>query len=64
VGDVAKVERQRFLPSPIYNAQNLRREMTEAERRREENRRAHAPRNKEVKKPVAERKKHILKVDQ
>jgi hypothetical protein len=38
--------------------------MSEAERTREENRRAHAPRNVEQGKPKAERKKGILRVQE
>ncbi|KAM0753136.1 WD40 repeat-like protein, partial [Meredithblackwellia eburnea MCA 4105] len=43
VADVAKLERQRFLPKPIHNAEVLRRTMLDARAKKEENRRAHAP---------------------
>ncbi|KAL8276141.1 hypothetical protein RQP46_011459 [Phenoliferia psychrophenolica] len=43
VADVAKLERQRFLPKPIHNAEQLRRTMLDARGKKEENRRAHAP---------------------
>lgn len=34
---------QRFLPKPIHNAEKLRRTMLDARAKKEENRRAHAP---------------------
>ncbi|KDE08868.1 hypothetical protein MVLG_00966 [Microbotryum lychnidis-dioicae p1A1 Lamole] len=43
VGDVAKLERQRFMPKSIHNAETLRRTMVEARKKKEENRRKHAP---------------------
>ena len=58
------VHRQRHIPKPIHSAQKTRREMLEAERTREENRRAHAPRNLPQTKPKAERKKGILRVQE
>ncbi|SCV71912.1 BQ2448_4606 [Microbotryum intermedium] len=43
VGDVAKLERQRFMPKSIHNAETLRRTMLEARVRKDENKRKHAP---------------------
>lgn len=63
VGDVAKVERQRFVPKTIHNATKLRREMDSAARRKDENRRKHAPKNRALEKPKPERKRGISKVD-
>ena len=60
---MAKIERRRFLPKSIHGAGRLQREMTEAERRRDEQRQAHAPRNRPSTKPKAERSKAIRKVD-
>lgn len=42
VESVSKIERQRYLPKPIYNAQKLRTEMLEARARKEDNRLAHS----------------------
>jgi WD repeat and SOF domain-containing protein 1 len=63
VGEVAKIERQRFVPKTIHNATKLRREMDGAEKRKEGNRRRHAPRNRPSEKPKAERRKGIASLD-
>ncbi|TKA56856.1 hypothetical protein B0A53_01257 [Rhodotorula sp. CCFEE 5036] len=66
VGDVAKVERTRYLPKPIHKASELKREMLEARRTKEEHRIRHAPRgvDKELLKPKPARKAPIAKVEQ
>lgn len=66
VGDVAKVERTRYLPKPIHKASELKREMVEARRTKEEHRIRHAPRgvDKELLKPKPARKAPIAKVEQ
>ena len=63
VGDVAKIERQRFVPKAIHNATKLRREMVTASQKKEDNRRKHAPKNRPLEKPKAERKRAIAQVD-
>ena len=63
VGDVSKIERQRFVPKSIHNATKLSREIDTAQRRRDENRRKHAPKNKRDEKPKSERKRRIAKVE-
>lgn len=63
VGDVRKVERQRFVPKPIHNASRLEKEMQAAQRRKESNRRKHAPRNRPLENPTSERKKGIVKAE-
>ena len=63
VGDVVKIERQRYVPKSIHNATKLRREMESASRRKDENRRKHAPKNRPIEKPKSERKRGIAKVD-
>lgn len=57
-GDVKAISRRRHLPQPIKAAQRLKRTMLDAERNKEERRRAHS--NKKNEKPVSERKKSIL----
>lgn len=63
VGDVAKVERQRFVPKPIHNATKLRREMVSASNRKDDNRRRHAPKSRAGEKPKSERKRGIARVE-
>ena len=63
VGDVEKIDRQRFVPKNIHNATKLRKEMDDAARRREDNRRRHAPKNRPLENPKSERKRRIVKVD-
>ncbi|MBW0555229.1 hypothetical protein O181_094944 [Austropuccinia psidii MF-1] len=60
---VGKLERQRFLPKPIYHAHKLRTEMLEARAKKEDNRQAHRKRktrDDESEKPTSERKKGLL----
>ncbi|GAA5958303.1 hypothetical protein JCM21900_001344 [Sporobolomyces salmonicolor] len=65
VADVAKLERQRYLPKPIHQATKLRREMLDARANKEENRRRHAPKgiDPDELKPTAARKAAIHKVE-
>ncbi|KAA1096117.1 rRNA-processing protein sof1 [Puccinia graminis f. sp. tritici] len=42
IDTVSKIERQRYLPKPIYHAQKLRTEMLEARAKKEDNRQAHS----------------------
>lgn len=58
-------DRQRFLPKPIHNAENLRRTMLDARGKKEENRRAHAPKGVDAEslKPKSERKRAIQRVE-
>ncbi|KAI7943729.1 hypothetical protein MJO28_011257, partial [Puccinia striiformis f. sp. tritici] len=42
IDSVSKIERQRYLPKPIYHAQKLRTEMLEARAKKEDNRQAHS----------------------
>lgn len=63
VGDVNKVERHKHVPKAIHNASRLRREMDSADKRKEGNRRRHAPRNRPSEKPKSERTKGISRVD-
>lgn len=63
VGEVSKIERQRFVPKAIHNATKLRREMEGAEKRKEGNRRRHAPKNRPAENPKSERKKGIVKTE-
>ncbi|GAA6024915.1 hypothetical protein JCM11491_005524 [Sporobolomyces phaffii] len=65
VAEVAKIERQRYLPKPIHQATKLRREMLDAAGNKEENRRKHAPKgvDPESLKPKAQRKVAIQKVE-
>jgi len=64
VGEVSRIERQRFLPKSIYNAQKLMHDVLEAERRKDANRRRHAPNNLPSRLPEAERRRAILYIDQ
>lgn len=63
VGEVGKIERQRFVPKAIHNATRLRREMDGAEKRKEGNRRRHAPKNRPSENPKSERRKGIVKAE-
>jgi WD repeat and SOF domain-containing protein 1 len=63
VGDVARVERQRHVPKPIFNAARLRREMDTAAKKKDENRRKHAPKSRPMDKPAPERKRGIRKIE-
>ncbi|KAI5476261.1 WD repeat and SOF domain-containing protein 1, WDSOF1 [Pseudohyphozyma bogoriensis] len=63
VADVAKLERQQFLPKPIHNAEVLRRTMLDAKSKKEENRRAHAPKGLEAQRPKAAKKQAIQRVE-
>ncbi|XP_062105935.1 uncharacterized protein LOC133817436 [Humulus lupulus] len=58
--DVKRIVRHRHLPKPIYKATNLRRTMTDAERRKEERRKAHSTPGSITTEPL--RKKRIIKV--
>ncbi|KAH9824793.1 WD40-repeat-containing domain protein [Melampsora americana] len=63
VEGVGKLERQRYLPKPIYHAQKLRTEMLEARAKKEDNRNAHRKRKREgegTEKPTKERQKGLL----
>ncbi|EGF98738.1 uncharacterized protein MELLADRAFT_50904 [Melampsora larici-populina 98AG31] len=63
VEGVGKLERQRYLPKPIYHAQKLRTEMLEARAKKEDNRNAHRKRKREgesTEKPKKERQKGLL----
>ncbi len=65
VAEVSKLERQRFLPKPIHNAEVLRRTMLDARTKKEENRRKHAPKGvaEEKLRPKAARKAAIARVE-
>ncbi|KAM0791504.1 hypothetical protein ACM66B_005957 [Microbotryomycetes sp. NB124-2] len=65
VGEVAKLERQRFLPKSIHSAERLRREMLDSRMRKEENRRAHAPKgvSQDQLKPKPAKKAAISRVE-
>lgn len=56
---------QRFLPKPIHNAENLRREMLDARNKKEENRRAHAPKTVDpsLLRPTPAKKRAIAKYE-
>ncbi|XP_058095796.1 uncharacterized protein LOC131241136 [Magnolia sinica] len=56
--EVKRIVRHRHLPKPIYKAASLRRTMVEAERRKEERRRAHSAPGSMPREPF--RKKRIL----
>ncbi|KAM6548889.1 hypothetical protein CsatB_020565 [Cannabis sativa] len=58
--DVKRIVRHRHLPKPIYKATNLKRTMTDAERRKEERRKAHSTPGSITTQPL--RKKRIVKV--
>ncbi|PON97823.1 Guanine nucleotide-binding protein, beta subunit [Trema orientale] len=58
--EVKRIVRHRHLPKPIYKAVALRRTMTEAERRREERRKAHSTPGSVTTEPL--RQKRIIKV--
>ncbi|CAH7671391.1 WD40-repeat-containing domain protein [Phakopsora pachyrhizi] len=65
VEGVGKLERQRYLPKPIYHAQKLRTEMLEARAKKEDNRQAHKKRktrDDEYENPTSERKKGLLAI--
>lgn len=57
--EIKRIVRHRHLPKPIYKAATLRRTMTEAERRKEERRRAHSAPGSMVPEPL--RKRRIIK---
>ncbi|EJU01243.1 WD40 repeat-like protein [Dacryopinax primogenitus] len=57
--EVRKVERQRYLPKPVYSAGKLKRTMLDARKVREENARLSTRKGREGK-PKAERKKVVL----
>ncbi|KAJ8753734.1 hypothetical protein K2173_026410 [Erythroxylum novogranatense] len=57
--EVKRIVRHRHLPKPIYKAGITLREMTEAERRKEERRKAHSAPGSIVKEPL--RKRRIIK---
>lgn len=57
--EVKRIVRHRHLPKPIFKAIALRRTMTEAERRREERRKAHSTPGSITTEPM--RKKRIIK---
>ncbi|KAG0150721.1 hypothetical protein CROQUDRAFT_651971 [Cronartium quercuum f. sp. fusiforme G11] len=63
VEGVGKLERQRYLPKPIYHANKLRTEMLEARAKKEDNRQAHRKRKRDgenPEKPKSERQKGLL----
>jgi len=62
VGDVPKLQRQHYLPKPIYQAQKLQREVESAERRKDHRRRQHAPKARPLPKPKGERKQLLDQV--
>lgn len=57
--EVKRIVRHRHLPRPVYKAANLRRTMIEAERRKEQRRKAHSAPGSIVTEPV--RKRRIIK---
>ncbi|KAA3482788.1 DDB1 and CUL4-associated factor 13-like isoform X1 [Gossypium australe] len=57
--EVKRIVRHRHLPRPVYKAANLRRTMIEAERRKEQRRKAHSTPGSIVTEPV--RKRRIIK---
>ncbi|KAE8730341.1 putative Cytochrome P450 [Hibiscus syriacus] len=57
--EVKRIARHRHLPRPVYKAANLRRTMIEAERRKEQRRKAHSALGSIVTEPV--RKRRIIK---
>lgn len=64
VGEVGKIERQRYLPKELYAAGKTKREMLSRLQRKEDNRRAHAPKGQELAKPKSERKKGIVRTEE
>lgn len=59
LAEVKRIVRHRHLPKAVYKAQNLRRTMTEAERKKDQRRRAHSGPSSVQNKPL--RKKKIIK---
>ncbi|KAL7000454.1 hypothetical protein U1Q18_001604, partial [Sarracenia purpurea var. burkii] len=57
--EVKRIVRHRHLPKPIYKASALRRIMIEAERKKEERRRAHSAPGSMPREPL--RKRRIIK---
>ncbi|PRQ24028.1 putative transcription factor WD40-like family [Rosa chinensis] len=60
--EVKRIVRHRHLPKPIYKATGLRRTMIEAERRREEKRKAHSAPGSITSKPLRQRR--IVRVEE
>lgn len=60
--EVKRIVRHRHLPKPIFKAAALRRTMIEAERRKEERRKAHSAPGSLTTKPL--RKRRIIKVEE
>ncbi|KAG0500231.1 hypothetical protein HPP92_000303 [Vanilla planifolia] len=60
--EVKRIVRHRHLPKPVYKAANLRRTMIEAERRKEERRRAHSAPGSLPAQPL--RKRRIIKEEE
>ncbi|KAG8641350.1 DDB1- and CUL4-associated factor 13 isoform X2 [Manihot esculenta] len=60
--EVKRIVRHRHLPKPIYKAAALRRTVTEAERRKEERRKAHSAPGSVVTEPL--RKRRIIKEEE
>jgi WD repeat and SOF domain-containing protein 1 len=59
--EVSKIERQRFMPKDIYGKGRIKRDMLDAVKRREDNRRAHQKKGEEPANPKSERRKAILR---
>ncbi|KAH8924244.1 WD40 repeat-like protein [Atractiella rhizophila] len=64
VGEVKRIERQRYLPKNIKNQQKLRTTMLESRRKKEENRIRHTKKEiADTMRPKPERKRNIERVD-
>jgi WD repeat and SOF domain-containing protein 1 len=59
--EIRRIDRHRHLPKAVHGATRLKGVMKKAEQRKEKNRSAHS---KEGSKPVPERKRHIVEVQQ
>lgn len=61
VGEVSRIERQRFLPKDVYAGGKTKKEMLDRLKRKDDQRRAHA---KTQEKPKSERQKGIVRTEE